>query len=207
MLAKAESGEEVRRVDWALGLLEEERQLPAGRLVIIPFIESARGIEEAQKIASSCPRVTCLAFGGNDYTMDIGTSYSQVGSELFYARSRLVAASRAAGINPPLDTVNPNFKDLPALVEETRRVRQLGFQGKLVIHPAQVKPINEVFTPTPDEIAWAQKLVDIFTRAQNEGAGVIQMDGKMVELPMLRRAQQVLSLIEHINISHRPLST
>lgn len=198
MLAKAESGEEVRRVDWLLNLLEQDRKITPGRLVIIPFIESARGIERAEEIAGAATRVWCLAFGGNDYTMDIGVNYSQEGTELFYARCRLVTASRIAGIAPPLDTVNPNFKDIQALVKEVKQVKQLGFQGKLVIHPVQVNPVNEVFTPTPDEIAWAKKVVDIFAQAQAKDAGVIQMEGKMVELPVVRRAQQILSLLEAI---------
>ncbi len=198
MLPKAESGEDVRRVDWLLGLLEQEKNLALGRLVIIPFIESARGIERAIEIAGACGRVRCLAFGGNDYTMDIGTTYSPEGSEQFYARCRLVTASRIAGIAPPLDTVNPNFKDITALREEARRVKQLGFQGKLVIHPAQVAPVNEVFTPPPEEIEWAKNVVEAFAQAQARGAGVIQIEGRMVELPVVRRAQQLLALAEAV---------
>ncbi|MEW6274322.1 MAG: CoA ester lyase [Bacillota bacterium] len=196
MLAKAEAGEEVRRVDWLLGLLEQQKGITPGSLGLIPFIESARGIERAIEIAGACARVWCLAFGGNDYTMDIGTTYSREGSELFYARCRLVAASRVAGLVPPLDTVNPDFRDIPALVEEARRVKQLGFQGKLVIHPAQVAPVNEVFTPAPGEIEWAKKVVAAFDQARARGAGVIQLEGRMVELPVVRRAQQILALTE-----------
>ncbi len=198
MLAKAESGEEVRRADWLLGLLEREKGIAPGRLVIIPFVESARGIEMAAEIAGACARVWCLAFGGNDYTMDIGTTYSPEGAEQFYARCRLVAASRLAGIAPPLDTVNPDFRNIPALVEEVKRVKQLGFQGKLVIHPAQVGPVNEVFTPSPAEAEWAKKVVAAFAQAQAAGAGVIQLEGRMVELPVVRRAQQILALTEAV---------
>ena len=200
MLAKAESGEEVRRADWLLGLLEREKGIAPGRLVIIPFVESARGIEQAAEIAGACARVWCLAFGGNDYTMDIGTTYSPEGTEQFYARCRLVAASRLAGIAPPLDTVNPDFRNIPALVEEVKRVKQLGFQGKLVIHPAQVGPVNEVFTPSPAEAEWAKKVVAAFAQAQAAGAGVIQLEGRMVELPVVRRAQQILALTEAVRV-------
>jgi len=198
MLAKAESGEEVRRADWLLGLLEQEKGIAPGRLVIIPFVESVRGIEQAAEIAGACARVWCLAFGGNDYTMDIGTTYSPEGAEQFYARCRLVTASRIAGIAPPLDTVNPDFRNIPALVEEVKRVKQLGFQGKLVIHPAQVGPVNEVFTPAPTEVEWAKKVVAAFAQAQAAGAGVIQLEGRMVELPVVRRAQQILALTEAV---------
>lgn len=199
MLPKVESGEEVRRVDWLLTLLEEERGAAPGEMGIVPFVESALGVERAEEIARSSGRVRCLAFGGNDFTMDIGTGYSPEGSEMFYARCRLVTASRAAGIAPPLDTVNPDFKDIPALAREAKRAKKLGFQGKLVIHPAQVAPVNEAFSPTPEEIAWAQKVMAAFARAQAAGSGVIQLEGRMVELPVVRRAQQIISLANAVS--------
>jgi len=194
MLAKAESAEEVRRVDWLLSLREEEKGLPPGGLKLIPFLESARGISRAGEVAAACRRVFCLAFGGNDYTMDIGVNYSKEGEELYYARSVLVTASAAAGIAPPLDTVNPDFRDLPALAADARRARRLGFMGKLVIHPAQVAPVNEVFSPTADELDWARKTVRAYAAARAAGDGVIQVDGRMVELPVVRRARQILAL-------------
>jgi citrate lyase subunit beta/citryl-CoA lyase len=198
MLAKAESGEDVGRVDWLLSLLEQQNGLPPGQIKLIPFIESARGIARAGEIAAA-PRVICLAFGGNDYTMDIGVPYSREGGELFFARNQLVVASRTAGIAPPLDTVNPDFKDISFLMEDARRARRLGFQGKLVIHPAQVSPVNEIFTPSDEEIAWAQKVVAAFTRARAAGSGVIQVEGKMVELPIVRRAEQLLAAARRLN--------
>ncbi|MBE3587855.1 MAG: CoA ester lyase [Thermoanaerobacteraceae bacterium] len=192
MLAKAESAEDVRRVDWLLGLLEQEHGLPVGGIKLIPFVESARGIARAEEIAAA-PRVFCLAFGGNDYATDLGVSFSPEGDELFYARSRLVVASRSAGIDPPLDTVNPDFRDIPALAADARRAKRLGFQGKLVIHPAQVAPVNEVFTPSAEEISWAQRVVEAFARAEAAGSGVIQVEGQMVELPIVRRAEKILA--------------
>lgn len=197
-LAKTETAEELGRVDWLLSLLEQERGLAAGGLDLIPFIETARGIAAAVEIAGACPRVKRLAFGGNDYTMNIGTAYSREGSELFYARSQLVVASRAAGIEAPLDTVNPEIKDTAALTEDARRARNLGFQGKLIIHPAQLAPVNEVFSPTPAEITWAQKVVDAFTESEAQGTAVIQVEGRMVEYPIIKRAQQILAAAKGI---------
>ncbi|WP_027717749.1 HpcH/HpaI aldolase/citrate lyase family protein [Desulfovirgula thermocuniculi] len=199
MVAKAECGEDVARVDWLLSLLEKERGLPMGRLALIPFVESARGIAKAQEIAAA-PRVACLAFGGNDYLADLGVAYSPEGEEMAHARCQLVVASRAAGIAPPLDTVNPDFKNIPALVDDARRARRLGFGGKLVIHPAQVAPVNEVFTPTREEIAWAREAVEAFARAQAAGSAVIQVKGKMVELPIARRAEQVLAAARRLGL-------
>lgn len=193
MLAKAESAEDVRRADWLVGILEEEQGMKRGTLELVPFIESARGIENTVSIAASCPRVKRLAFGGNDYTADTWTTYSGDGTELFYARARLVNASRAAGIEPPLDTVCPFIKDTEALREDARRAKKVGFQGKMVIHPAQVGPVLEVFSPTPEEVAAAEKVVAAFREAEAAGAGVIQLDGKMVEAPVVARARQILA--------------
>lgn len=193
MLAKAETAEEVRRVDWLTGLLEEERNMPRGALELVPFIESARGIENAREVAAACPRVKRLAFGGNDYTADTWTTYSEEGTELFYARAKLIAASRVAGIEPPLDTVCPFIKNLSALREDALRAKKMGFQGKMVIHPAQIEPVLEIFSPTPEEIAAAEKIVAAFEAAEAQGTGVIQLDGKMVEYPIVNRARQILA--------------
>lgn len=198
MLAKAETREDVRRADWLLGLLEADRGLTPGQLELVPFLESPRGIQNASGIAAASPRVKRLAFGGNDYTTDTGTYYSTTGEELFYARSRLVVASGAAGIGPPLDTVCPFIKDVSALQEDALRARRLGMGGKLVIPPAQIGPANEVFSPTGAEIAAAQKIVAAFEEAEASGTGVIQVDGKMIEYPIARRARQILQAAEQI---------
>lgn len=193
-LAKTESAEEVRHVDWLLSLLERQHNLPQQKLELVPFIENALGIERAFEIAGASPRVKRLAFGGNDYTTDIGTPYSDTGEEFFYARSRLVVASRAAGIEAPLDTVCPFIKDTDLLEKDAKRARNLGFQGKMVIHPNQIEPVNIIFSPTEKEITQARKIVEAFEKAEAEGTGVIQLDGKMVEYPIVKRARQVLAI-------------
>ncbi|RJQ30766.1 MAG: CoA ester lyase [Peptococcaceae bacterium] len=192
VLAKAESAEEVRWVDWLITKLEQERELPKGQLELVPFIESARAVLDSHAIASACPRVHRLFLGGIDYLLDIGASYSK--EALFFARSQLVVSSRAAGIESPVDTVYPDFKDTEGLLADSRLARQLGFQGKLVIHPGQVGPVNEVFMPSADEIEWARKIVSAFEEAEVRGIAVIQIDGKMIEYPVVNRARQVLAL-------------
>lgn len=201
MLAKTETGEEVRRVDWLIGLLEEAQGIPRGTLELVPFIESARGIENANEIAAACPRVKRLAFGGNDYTADTWTSYSKEGTELFYARAKLIAASSIGNIEPPLDTVCPFIKNLETLQQDALRARKMGFQGKLVIHPAQIAPVKKIFSPTAEEISTAQKIVTAFEEAETRGTGVIQLDGKMVEYPIVNRAKQILAVVKKINSS------
>lgn len=199
VLAKSESGEEVRRVDWLMGQVEKEKGMPGGSMELIPFIESAHAIVNAYSIASACSRVKRLFFGGVDYILDIGTSFSKGGSELFYARSQLVVASRAAGIEPPIDTVYPDFKNIEGLVADARNVRQMGFQGKLAIHPSQVGPLNEVFMPTPEELDWARKVVKVFEESEARGQAVLQVDGKMIEYPIANRARRILSLAETLS--------
>lgn len=198
VVAKSESAEEIRQVDWLIGKIEKERGLTEGSMEIIPFIESANAIVNAFSIASSSPRVSRMFFGGVDYVLDIGTTFSKGGTELFYARSQLVVASRAAGIEPPIDTVYPDFKDIEGLVADAKAVRQMGFQGKLAIHPGQIEPLNEVFTPTPEEISWAEKIVAVFDEEEAKGQAVFQVDGKMIEYPIANRARRIIALAEQI---------
>lgn len=200
-LAKTEQADDVKHVDWVLNLMENKHGLPPGKIELVPFVESALGIENAYNIATACPRVKRLAFGGNDFTTDTGTSYSATGEEFFYARSRLVVTSRAAGIEPPLDTVCPFIKDTALLEDDARRARKLGFQGKMVIHPQQVEPVNEIFSPTAEEVAQARKLIEAFEKAEAEGTGVIQVEGKMVEYPIVERARRILAAFESLNRS------
>lgn len=198
VLAKSESAEEIRQVDWLINKIETDRGLRPGGLELIPFIESANAIINVYSIASACRRISRMFFGGVDYVLDIGTSFSRNSEELFYARSKLVVASRAAGIEAPIDTVYPDFKDIEGLREDAKLVRQLGFQGKLAIHPCQVGPLNEVFMPTADEISWAKRVVSVFDESEAKGQAVMQVDGKMIEYPIADRARRVLSLAEVI---------
>lgn len=202
VLAKSESAEDVRRVEWLIGQIEEERGLAPGCLELIPFIESAGAVLNAFHIASATPRVARLFFGGVDFVLDIGTNFSKGASELFFARSQLVLASRAAGIEPPLDTVYPHFRDIEGLVADAKAVRQLGFQGKLAIHPSQIGPLNEVFRPTDGELDWARKVVAVFDESESRGQAVLQVDGKMVEYPIALRARQILALAERADKRH-----
>ncbi|MEW6660943.1 MAG: HpcH/HpaI aldolase/citrate lyase family protein [Bacillota bacterium] len=194
ILPKSETAGDVRKVDWLISLLEQESGLPAGKIDLIPLVESAAGVLNAKEIAATCSRVSRLAFGAMDYTLDIGTSCSKAGSELFYARAQLVAASRAAGIQPPVDTVYPDIRDLDGLLAETQTVKQLGFFGKMVIHPNQIDPVNKVFSPTEEEIAFASKVAAAFDQAEAQGTASIQLEGKFIDYPIAMRAKRALQL-------------
>ncbi|MCL5057898.1 MAG: CoA ester lyase [Actinobacteria bacterium] len=194
MLAKADSTEEVQRVDWLLGLMEQKKGLPPGRIRLVPFIESSRGMLKASEIASCTPRIKALAFGGVDFSQELGLRYPAESEGLLFARSRLVIASASAGIEPPLDTVYPDIRNVAMLEHEAEIARKAGFQGKLVIHPTQVAPVNRVFTPTPQEFEYARKVVAAFDEAERSGTAVIQVEGRLVEYPIYRRALEILGL-------------
>ncbi len=196
VLAKAESGEAVRLVDWLVGALEREAGMTRGRIDLIPLVETARGLANAEEIAAACPRVKHLAFGAGDYTTDLGINLSKEGTEIFYARSRLAAVSCAAGIDPPIDTVFLDIRDTEALTADACMARRLGFQGKLVIHPDQVAPVNEAFTPGTEEVAQAQEIVNAFEQAEAQGVGAIQVGGRLVDYPIARHARRILALAE-----------
>ena len=194
MLAKAETAEEVLRVDWLLGLMEEKKGLPPGVIKLIPFIESSGGMLSAPAIASCTPRIKALAFGGVDFSQELGLRYPAESDGLFFARGQLVIASAKAGIEPPLDTVYPDIQSVAMLESEAEIARKVGFQGKLVIHPSQVDPVNRTFTPSPQEIEYAGKVVAAFAAAEKSGTAVIQVEGRLVEYPIYRRAMEILVL-------------
>lgn len=196
VLPKVNRPDELREVESYLLQLESELDLAPGRVSLLPFVESAEGVMSALAIAGASPRVRRLAFGGVDYTLDIGVDMTQEGDEILYARSVLVVSSRAAGLLPPIDTVYPNFEDLEGLESHSRQARRLGFGGKLVIHPAQIEPVNRVFSPTEAELKRARRIVHAFEEALASGTGVARLDGSMVEAPIAERARRLLDWVE-----------
>ena len=152
---------------------------------VLPMIESARGLWHALTIASA-PAVQRLLFGSLDYQVDLALT----DDDLVHARSQLVLVSRVAGIGAPVDGVTPAIDDVDALRRETRRARALGFGAKLCIHPRQIETVNALFRPTADEVAWAERV--IAADATAKGAAVA-VDGKMVDRPVLLKAQGILA--------------
>lgn len=191
MVAKIDSAEEVHKAHWLLGLIEEKKGLPRNSTPLIPFLENARGIMNAFEIARA-PGVKALAFGGVDFSQSLGLRYPAESDGLQFARGQLVLASSNAGIEPPLDTVFPDIKNVEQLAEEAETARKLGFQGKLVIHPSQINPVNVIFTPKQEDVDDARKVVTAFEEAERFGSAVIQINGKMVEYPIYERAKEML---------------
>ena len=164
----------------------------------MPQIESAKGVQNIFKIVSrkrDPERVFTAAFGAADYTLDLGIKMTKAGVELHYARSRIPVACRAAEVAPPIDSpFMLDLKDLEALKAEALFAKQMGFQGKLCIHPSQIEPCNTVFSPDPDEIEYAKKVIEAYEEAEAKGLGVIQLEGKMIDYPIVERSRRILKL-------------
>lgn len=197
VLPKAESKDDVLETEKLIAVLEKERGLEAGSLVIIPTLETARGVMNAYEIAMASQRVVAIAFGAVDFTRDMGINLSREGTELLYARSRIAVAARAAEVQA-IDTPRIDVADREGLVRDSERGRQLGFRGKLLIHPSQIEPVNRVFSPSEDEVEYARKVVEAFSEAEAKGLGAISLDGKMIDVANFRQAQDLIALAEAI---------
>ena len=195
-LPKAESPVEITRLAGLLYELEGRLGLP-WRVWIMPIIESPKGVAQAADIARVSERVVCLAFGAEDYTREVGCARSW--EALLWARSQLVAAAKAAGIQAS-DTVYGELEDEVGLREEVRQAKALGFDGKGVIHPLQIGPVHEEFAPTPEEVRWAEGVVRAAAEAQSRSKGVVTYQGRMVDRPVLERARRVLALAQALRM-------
>jgi citrate lyase subunit beta/citryl-CoA lyase len=193
-LAKAEAPEDVERVDSVLNRLESERGRPLCSVELTLTIESAVGVEAAAALARTSRRVRNLCFGAVDFAADVGADPGPDGLETLYARSRLVLASRAARLDPPIAAAHVKLDDEAGLAASSEAYRRLGFFGRSCVHPRQVPVVNAVFQPSPDEVARARRLVEVQERAETEGRGTSNADGELVDRAVLRRARAVLAL-------------
>jgi citrate lyase subunit beta/citryl-CoA lyase len=192
ILPKVESAAGLATADWLLAQLEREQGLDLRKIDLVPIIETARGLNQIDAILATGTRVKRIAFGAGDFTLDVNMAWSRGEAELAYARSKIVTASRAAGIEAPFDTVWVDLVDQEGLEASARTALGFGFQGKMCIHPNQIAVVNRVFTPSEADIAFAERVVAAFTRAEAEGSAAIQLDGKFIDYPILYRAQRVL---------------
>ena len=195
ILPMVESREQIVAFDWLVGALERERGMPLGGIDIIPIIETGKGIANAGTIASSGTRVKRMAFGAGDYTLDMNMEWTLAETELEHARAEMAVASRAAGLEAPIDTVWVHINDLEGLASSAKRAKQLGFQGKMCIYPPQVGVVNGAFTPTEKEIAFARRVVAAFETAEREGSSSIQLDGFFIDYPIVYKAQRTLDVV------------
>jgi len=185
ILPKVESAGEVRIYD---GLLTEMR----ADCALLPLLESCRGLRDAYAIAEAGPRVSAIALGSADLAAEMGCRPEW--EPMLAARSTLGAAAAAAGV-PAIDPPYLNIKDTSGLLEESRRVRDLGFSGKMCIHPSQLDTVNQAFSPTPEEVAWAQNVMEA---AKAGGGGAVMMKGCLVDEAVLKSARRTLDLAERV---------
>jgi citrate lyase subunit beta/citryl-CoA lyase len=157
------------------------------RVAILPLIESARGIMNAYEVAAASPLVEAITFGGEDFTQDVGATRTREGREIFVGRSLLVIAAKAAGVQA-LDTVFSDFNDMEGLRQDTLAIKQMGFDGRAAIHPSQIEVIHEIFTPTSAEIA------------RGKGSGVAVVKGKMIDKPIIERAEKIVRIAGRLDL-------
>ncbi len=198
-MPKTETAQDVIDTEKCIEEAEKYAGVPVGTTRILTAVESALGITNAYSIATSSKRIMGIALGAEDYCANLKTTRSQEGTELFYARSAIVVAARAAGIDA-LDTVYSNVNDTEGLIEQTKLIKQLGFDGKSIINPRQIAPINSVFRPTDKDIEKALRIIGAADEAAKKGSGVVSLDGKMVDKPVYMRAQRVVALAKAMNI-------
>ncbi|MBI5879273.1 MAG: CoA ester lyase [Chloroflexi bacterium] len=192
VVPKVESAETVQAVSEWIGQLEALHGFPAGGIRLIAMIETARGVLNVAPIAEADPRVDAILLGSEDLAGDLGATRTREGWEVFYARSAVVTAAAANGLQA-LDGVYVDLQDTDGLRAECGRVLGMGYGGKSAIHPRQVPVIMDAFTPTAEDVARAQALIAAFEANQRAGAGAFAYEGKMVDMPMLRAAQKVIA--------------
>jgi citrate lyase subunit beta / citryl-CoA lyase len=192
LLPKCETAEQIRRVEERISALSMEHKITRP-IFLMPIIESALGVVNAYQIATASPNVVALAIGLEDYTADLGAARTHEGRETFYARSALVNAARAAGIQA-IDSVFSDVSDMLALREVVLESKAMGFDGMGCIHPRQIKVVHEAFAPNDDEIERAKKVVLAFDQAETQGLGVVSLGSKMIDPPVVKRAQRTIDL-------------
>ena len=203
VVPKIDSAADLHAVDWLLVNLERERGLPEGSLDLMPIIETAAGVQRIDRILQARSlrpypgawRVKRVAFGAGDYANDVGLSPTLDEGELADARARLVLASRAAGLENPIDSPWFHFKEAEAFRRALERSRRGGFQGRLCVHPDQLAAVNAAYLPTDEEIASAERIVTAFREAEQRGSAAIQVDGQMIDYPIVYRAQALLEAV------------
>jgi citrate lyase beta subunit len=171
--------------------VDSAKLLESHGLPVIAIIETAAAVRTAYEIATR-PGVAALLVGALDLGTELGLESRPDGLELHYTRSRLVVDSAAAGIRPPIDAVNVNTRDLAAVEADARLARSLGLRGKACIHPAQVPVVNEVFSPSAEELDWARRVLSSAAEAESEARGAVAIDGRMVDAPVIARAKRIL---------------
>ncbi|HFH9786903.1 TPA: citrate (pro-3S)-lyase subunit beta [Streptococcus pyogenes] len=192
-LPKTETAQDIVDVEAVIERVERENSIEVGRTRMMAAIESAEGVLNAREIAKASKRLIGIALGAEDYVTNMKTRRYPDGQELFFARSMILHAARAAGI-AAIDTVYSDVNNTEGFQNEVRMIKQLGFDGKSVINPRQIPLVNEIYTPTEKEIDHSKQVIWAIREAESKGSGVISLNGKMVDKPIVERAERVIAL-------------
>jgi len=192
-LPKTECADDVKYCSDIIEAIEKKTGVKPGSTGMIAAVESAAGVLNAREIALASKRLIGIALGAEDYVTDLKTNRSGDGVELYFGRSMILLAARVAGIDA-LDTVFSNVNDEEGLRRETLLIKQMGFDGKSIINPRQIPVVHGVFTPTTQEIEFAEEVITAIGEAERNGSGVISLKGKMVDKPIVERARRTLDL-------------
>lgn len=184
MLPKSEDKESIKKVS---EYLVEGQEL-------IPLIETAKGVYHFQDIVTASSKIKKAAFGSVDYALDLGVEWTEKGEERRYAMGILPVASRALGLDPPIDAVFPILQNNDAFLLDTNIGKEAGFYGKLVIHPKHIELVKEVYKPSEEQIIWSKKVIELYESNSHQGA--IQLDGKLIDLPIYLLAKRIVGTIE-----------
>jgi citrate lyase subunit beta/citryl-CoA lyase len=203
VVPKIESAADLHAVDWVMANLEREQNIAEGSIDLMPIIETAAGVQRVDRILQARSlrpykgawRVKRVAFGAGDYGNDIGLSPTLEEAELEDARARLVLSSRAAGMENPIDSPWFHFKEADAFRRALERSSRRGFQGRLCVHPDQIAPVNDAYLPSVEELARAERIVAAFAAAEAKGEAAIQVDGQMIDYPIVHRARAVIEVM------------
>ena len=192
-IPKTERPEDVRTVEGRIGAAEKEFGIPEGRTLIMAAIESARGGMKALDICEASERLFGIALSGGDYTKDLQTHITGTGIELMGARQNMIIAARAAGVQC-FDTVYTNLDDMEGFRKDVETIHLMGFDGKSIINPRQITIVHEIFTPTPKDIIFAEKVVKEIDDKKARGIGVFTVDGKMIDIAFYDGARRIIAL-------------
>jgi citrate lyase subunit beta/citryl-CoA lyase len=204
VVPKVESAADLHAIDWVMASLEREQGIAEGSIDLVPQIETAIGVHRVDRVIQARNlrpyegpwRVKRVAFGAGDYANDLNLSVSLDEEELADARARIVLASRAAGLENPIDSPWFHFKEPAAFQRALERSRRHGFQGRLCVHPDQIEPVNAAYLPSGEELARAERIVAAFAESEARGAAAIQVDGQMIDYPIVHRARALIEAMK-----------
>ncbi|HGV8387823.1 citrate (pro-3S)-lyase subunit beta [Enterococcus faecium] len=198
-LPKTETAQEIIAVDKVITKAEEIFGCTVGTTKMMAAIESAEGVLNSREIAQASPRIVGIALGAEDYVTNMKTKRYPDGQELFFARSMILHAARTAGI-AAIDTVYSDVENMAGFQAETALIKQLGFDGKSVINPRQIPVVHEIYAPTKADIQHAKEVIWAIEEADSRGSGVISLNGKMIDKPIVERAERVIALAKATNL-------